>query len=108
MLRLCASAAITSIGSSFFRVGIIIGKSTLARCGLVLNMTPAEPSWTGHLTIEISNTTPLPVKLYAGEGCCQILFFQTESACEVSYAEKNGGEPAKYQDQGPEVVLPRM
>lgn len=87
---------------------VIIGKSTLARCGLVLNMTPGEPGWRGHLTIEISNTTPLPVKLYAMEGVCQALFFQTESACETSYDEKNHGEPAKYQDQGPEVVLPRM
>lgn len=85
-------------------LAIIIGKSTLARCGLIINMTPAEPGWEGHLTIEVSNTTPLPVKLYAEEGVCQVLFFRTEQPCTTSYKDRKG----KYDNQGPEVVLPRL
>lgn len=72
-----------------------LGKSTYARCGIIVNVTPLEPEWKGKITIEISNTTPLPAKIYANEGIAQILFFQAESVCERSYADKKG----KYQDQ---------
>lgn len=72
-----------------------IGKSTYARCGLVVNVTPFEPEWEGYVTIEISNTTPLPAKVYANEGIAQVLFFEADQACEISYAERNG----KYQKQ---------
>lgn len=71
-----------------------IGKSTYARCGLIVNVTPFEPEWEGHVTIEISNTTPLPAKIYAGEGIAQVLFFEG-APCDISYAERNG----KYQKQ---------
>lgn len=74
---------------------IILGKSTYARVGIVENFTPLESGWKGYITIEISNTTPLPAKVYAGEGIAQILFFETEEDCEVSYADRNG----KYQGQ---------
>mgnify|MGYP001569082525 CR=1 FL=1 len=87
---------------------VIVGKSTLARCGLIVNITPGEPEWRGHFTIEVSNTTPLPVKLYANEGICQVLFFKTDATCERSYADKDDGKAAKYQNQGPEIVLPRL
>ncbi|WP_213357812.1 dCTP deaminase [Chlamydiifrater phoenicopteri] len=72
-----------------------IGKSTYARCGLIVNVTPFEPEWEGYVTIEISNTTPLPAKVYANEGIAQVLFFEAENECSVSYAERNG----KYQKQ---------
>lgn len=72
-----------------------IGKSSYARAGIILNVTPAEPEWRGKLTLEISNTTPLPVKVYPGEGICQLLFFKAPIECLVSYADKKG----KYQDQ---------
>ncbi len=72
-----------------------LGKSTYARCGIIVNVTPLEPEWRGKITIEISNTTPLPAKIYANEGIAQILFFKTEAPCEKSYADKKG----KYQDQ---------
>ena len=72
-----------------------IGKSTYARCGVILNVTPAEPEWRGKLTLEITNSTPLPVKIYAGEGICQLLFFKAPLECLVSYQDKKG----KYQDQ---------
>src|SRR5436190_1116496 len=74
---------------------ICVGKSTYARCGIIVNVTPLEPEWRGRITIEISNTTPLPAKIYAGEGIAQILFMRTEAMCETSYADKQG----KYQDQ---------
>lgn len=74
---------------------ICLGKSTYARCGVVVNITALEPEWEGQLTIEISNTTPLPVKIYPGEGIAQILFFEADEVCEVSYADKRG----KYQGQ---------
>ncbi len=74
---------------------ICLGKSTYARCGLIVNVTPFEPSWTGHVTLEISNTTPLPAKVYANEGLAQVLFFEGDEECEVSYADKKG----KYQGQ---------
>lgn len=82
---------------------ICLGKSTYARCGLIVNVTPLEPEWEGHVTLEISNTTPLPAKVYANEGICQFLFLQGASACETSYADKGG----KYMKQEG-VTLPRM
>jgi dCTP deaminase len=72
-----------------------LGKSTYARCGIIVNVTPLEPEWRGRITIEISNTTPLPAKVYANEGIAQILFFRADAVCEKSYADKKG----KYQDQ---------
>ena len=74
---------------------VCIGKSTYARCGLIVNVTPFEPEWEGYVTIEISNTTPLPAKIYANEGIAQVLFFEGDSACDVSYVERQG----KYQKQ---------
>jgi len=74
---------------------VCVGKSTYARCGLVLNVTPLEPEWRGKVTLEISNTTPLPAKVYANEGIGQLIFFRAAMTCEVSYADKGG----KYQDQ---------
>ncbi|GAB0116172.1 dCTP deaminase [Acidisoma sp. 7E03] len=82
---------------------ICLGKSTYARCGIIVNVTPLEPEWEGQVTIEISNTTPLPAKIYAGEGICQFLFLRGEGAPEVSYADKAG----KYMGQRG-VALPRM
>jgi dCTP deaminase len=81
---------------------VCVGKSTYARCGIIVNVTPLEPEWRGKITIEISNTTPLPAKIYANEGIAQILFFRADAApCETSYADKKG----KYQDQ-PGLVPP--
>ncbi|HEX2908102.1 MAG TPA: dCTP deaminase [Phototrophicaceae bacterium] len=74
---------------------ICLGKSTYARCGLIVNVTPFEPEWHGYVTLEISNTTPLPAKIYANEGIAQVLFFEADEECEVSYADKKG----KYQGQ---------
>ena len=82
---------------------ICLGKSTYARCGIIVNVTPLEPEWEGQVTIEISNTTPLPAKSYAGEGICQFLFLRGEGAPEVSYADKAG----KYMGQRG-VALPRL
>ncbi len=82
---------------------ICLGKSTMARCGLIVNVTPLEPQWNGYITLEISNTTPLPAKVYSNEGIAQLLFFEGDEMCETSYADKNG----KYQAQRG-VVLPRM
>lgn len=82
---------------------ICVGKSTYARCGIIVNVTPFEPEWEGFVTLEISNTTPLPAKIYANEGLCQILFFQGDEACETSYADRNG----KYQKQQG-IVLPKL
>jgi dCTP deaminase len=76
-------------------IAICVGKSTYARCGIIVNVTPLEPEWRGRVTIEISNTTPLPAKIYAGEGIAQILFLRSEAVCRTSYADKKG----KYQDQ---------
>jgi dCTP deaminase len=84
-------------------LGAVLGKSTYARCGIVTNFTPLEPGWHGYITIEISNTTPLPAKIYANEGIAQVLFFEGDEPCEVSYADKKG----KYQGQRG-VVLPRL
>ena len=82
---------------------ICLGKSTYARCGLIVNVTPLEPEWEGYVTLEISNTTPLPAKVYANEGISQVLFFQGDEPCEVSYADKKG----KYQRQQG-LTLPRL
>jgi len=82
---------------------ICLGKSTYARCGLIVNVTPLEPEWEGHVTLEISNTTPLPAKVYANEGLCQFLFLKGESPCEVSYADRQG----KYMKQVG-VTLPKL
>lgn len=76
-------------------LGVCVGKSTYARCGIIVNVTPLEPEWRGRVTIEISNTTPLPAKIYAGEGIAQMLFFRGVGVCKTSYADKKG----KYQDQ---------
>jgi dCTP deaminase len=82
---------------------ICVGKSTYARCGIITNVTPLEPGWEGHVTLEISNTTPLPAKIYANEGIAQILFFESDEECMVSYADKKG----KYQSQQG-VTLPKV
>jgi dCTP deaminase len=82
---------------------ICLGKSTYARCGIIVNVTPFEPEWEGFVTLEISNTTPLPAKIYANEGLCQVLFFESDEDCEVSYKDKKG----KYQSQSG-IVLPRL
>ncbi len=82
---------------------ICVGKSTYARCGIIVNVTPFEPEWEGHVTLEISNTTPLPAKIYANEGLAQVLFFESDEECGVSYAERQG----KYQAQRG-VTLPRL
>jgi dCTP deaminase len=82
---------------------VCVGKSTYARCGLIVNVTPFEPEWEGFVTLEISNTTPLPAKVYANEGIAQVLFFQSDETCEVSYADKKG----KYQRQQG-LTLPKL
>ena len=82
---------------------ICLGKSTYARCGIIVNVTPLEPGWEGHVTLEFSNTTPLPAKIYANEGACQFLFLQGNEPCEVSYRDKAG----KYQGQRG-VTLPKI
>ena len=80
---------------------ICIGKSTYARCGIIVNVTPFEPEWEGYVTLEISNTTPLPAKIYANEGLAQVLFYQAAEACEISYADRKG----KYMGQT-RITLP--
>jgi dCTP deaminase len=82
---------------------VCLGKSTYARCGIIVNVTPFEPEWEGHVTIEISNTTPLPAKIYANEGIAQVLFFQSDEPCAKSYKDKKG----KYQAQHG-VTLPKI
>jgi dCTP deaminase len=82
---------------------VCLGKSTYARCGIIVNVTPFEPEWEGTATLEISNTTPLSAKIYANEGIAQVLFFEADEVCETSYADKKG----KYQAQR-EVTLPRI
>jgi len=84
-------------------LAICVGKSTYARCGIIVNVTPLEPEWKGKITIEISNTTPLPAKIYANEGIAQIIFLRGEEVCTRSYADKKG----KYQDQ-PGLTLPKV
>ncbi len=81
---------------------VCLGKSTYARCGIIVNVTPLEPEWEGHVTLEFSNTTPLPARIYANEGVAQMLFFQSDEVCETSYRDRGG----KYQGQTG-VTLPR-
>jgi dCTP deaminase len=82
---------------------ICVGKSTYARCGIIVNVTPFEPEWEGHVTLEISNTTPLPARIYANEGLAQVVFFQASEPCETSYADRGG----KYMKQTG-IAIPRM
>jgi dCTP deaminase len=82
---------------------ICVGKSTYARCGIIVNVTPFEPEWEGHVTLEISNTTPLPAKIYANEGLAQVVFFEANDVCETSYADRGG----KYMKQRG-ITVPRM
>ena len=82
---------------------ICLGKSTYARCGIIVNVTPLEPEWEGNVTLEFSNTTPLPARVYANEGACQFLFLKGDSACDVSYLERSG----KYMKQRG-VTLPKL
>ena len=82
---------------------ICVGKSSYARCGIIVNVTPFEPEWEGYVTLEISNTTPLPARIYANEGIAQVLFFEADEPCETSYADKKG----KYQAQQ-SIVLPKL
>jgi len=82
---------------------ICVGKSTYARCGIITNVTPFEPEWEGHVTLEISNTTPLPARVYANEGIAQVLFFESDEVCETSYKDRRG----KYQAQRG-ITLPRL
>jgi len=84
-------------------VTVCVGKSTYARCGIIVNVTPFEPEWEGLVTLEVSNTTPLPAKIYAGEGIAQVLFFESDEICETSYADKKG----KYQAQQ-KLTLPKI
>ena len=84
-------------------LAICLGKSTYARCGIIVNVTPLEPEWRGKVTIEISNTTPLPAKIYAREGIAQMIFLKGDQTCAISYADKGG----KYQDQGG-LTLPKV
>lgn len=81
---------------------ICLGKSTYARCGIIVNVTPLEPEWEGHVTIEISNTTPLPARVYANEGICQVIFLEAMNVCETSYRDRNG----KYMSQRG-ITIPR-
>lgn len=92
----------------YFRIprsvlAVTLGKSTYARAGIVTNMTPFEPAWEGHVTLEISNTTPLPAKIYANEGIAQVIFFEADEECEVSYADRKG----KYQGQTG-ITIPKL
>ena len=84
-------------------ITMCVGKSTYARCGIIVNVTPFEPEWEGFVTLEISNTTPLPAKIYANEGIAQVLFFEADEECEISYADKKG----KYQAQQT-LTLPKL
>jgi len=92
----------------FFRIPrdvltLCVGKSTYARCGIIVNVTPFEPEWQGYVTLEISNTTPLPARIYAHEGIAQVIFFEADEPCSLSYADRKG----KYQDQQT-IVLPQV
>lgn len=82
---------------------VCLGKSTYARCGIIVNVTPFEPEWEGYVTLEISNTTPLPARIYSNEGIAQVLFFEADEVCETSYADKKG----KYQKQQ-SIALPKL
>lgn len=82
---------------------LCVGKSTYARCGIIVNVTPFEPEWEGYVTLEISNTTPLPARIYSNEGIAQVIFFEADEVCDISYADKKG----KYQRQQ-SIVLPKL
>ncbi len=84
-------------------ITLCVGKSTYARCGIIVNVTPFEPEWEGYVTLEISNTTPLPAKIYSGEGIAQVIFFKADDICEISYADKAG----KYQKQS-DITYPKV
>src|SRR6185436_17850299 len=84
-------------------ITVTLGKSSYARCGIITNVTPLEPEWEGYVTLEISNTTPLPARIYANEGIAQVLFFESDEECETSYKDKQG----KYQGQVG-IVLPTV
>ena len=110
VISLLAVTAMVALGRSieYFRIPrnvmtICVGKSTYARCGIITNVTPFEPEWEGFVTLEISNTTPLPARIYANEGIAQVLFFESDEACAVSYADRQG----KYQAQQG-IVLPKV
>jgi len=92
----------TNINSAIVDPTICLGKSTYARCGIIVNVTPLEPEWEGHVTLEFSNTTPLPAKIYANEGVAQMLFLESDEECETSYKDRGG----KYQGQKG-VTLPK-
>ena len=94
-------AGIVSIPRDY--LAICVGKSTYARCGIIVNVTPIEPEWRGKITLEISNTTPLPAKIYANEGIAQLIFLKGDRTCRTSYADKRG----KYQDQSG-LTLPKV
>ena len=98
---LCETVEFVEIPRDY--LAICVGKSTYARCGIIVNVTPIEPEWRGKITLEISNTTPLPAKIYANEGIAQLIFLKGDRTCAVSYADKNG----KYQDQ-PGLTLPKV
>ena len=111
LLGFAAAATIAVIWSGFnivSRMGgrsvltVFLGKSTYARCGIIVNVTPLEPEWEGHVTLEFSNTTTLPAKIYANEGVAQMLFFESDEVCETSYKDRGG----KYQGQRG-VTLPK-
>ena len=87
---------------NFVANDMVVHNSTYARCGIIVNVTPFEPEWEGYVTLEFSNTTPLPAKIYAGEGCAQVLFFESDEVCETSYKDRGG----KYQGQQG-VTLPK-
>jgi dCTP deaminase len=98
-----------AVSCEYFRIPrnvltMCIGKSTYARCGIIVNVTPFEPEWEGFVTLEISNTTPLPAKIYAGEGLAQVVFFESDDPCEISYKDRGG----KYMGQRKEIVMPRI
>ncbi|NBO23895.1 MAG: dCTP deaminase [Chlamydiae bacterium] len=98
-----------AVSKEYFRIPrnvltMCIGKSTYARCGIIVNVTPFEPEWEGYVTLEISNTTPLPAKIYAGEGLAQVIFFESDENCLVSYKDRKG----KYMGQKQEIVMPRI
>ncbi len=98
-----------AVSVEYFRIPrnvltLCIGKSTYARCGIIVNVTPFEPEWEGFVTLEISNTTPLPAKIYANEGLAQVLFLEADEVCETSYADRQG----KYMNQPKNVTLPTV
>ncbi|MCI5052868.1 MAG: dCTP deaminase [Simkaniaceae bacterium] len=98
-----------AVSVEYFRIPrdvltLCIGKSTYARCGIIVNVTPFEPEWEGYVTLEISNTTPLPAKIYANEGLAQVVFYQSDEPCEVSYADRGG----KYNRQPQLAITPRI